>query len=156
MAKPNTTIGLYYVISLGDGATPTETFTATCMASSSKGMELSAQTAEDLIPECNPTDLDIPWSEKNVTGKSASISLEGHVNLDELVTYWAWYNSGKAKNVKLEVYAQNADNTRGDLFGTWAGAFLLTSFSQSAPREGKATHSIGLESSGEVTLTPAE
>lgn len=89
-------------ILIGDGATPTEGFAASCLVNSSKGISLTANLAEDEVPDCdnpgNPAQVF-----RNAQSISLSISGAGKVHRDDVLAYQQWLASGASKNAKVRI-----------------------------------------------------
>lgn len=140
----------FALIKKGDGATPTEVFTALC-GLENVSINSVAQTAERNRRDCATPGL--PGVRKlRTTGKSQTITGSGAVNKDSI----AIFNTalGVVGNYKIELY-KNDGTGAGVLMGTFAAAYMLTSANASVDPNGDSAGEITLESDGLWTWTPA-
>jgi predicted secreted protein len=148
MAKPTTYPASKLYISLGDGATPTETFTAPC-GLVSKGIVFSKETNDTTVPDCD--DPDAPaWTERGVRTLSAEVTGSGILAAEALPTWWAWYANTESANVRIGLNAPPADNG-----GYWAGLMHLTSFSVTSELGDKVQVAATLISDGQMVWVDA-
>lgn len=132
---------------LGDGTTPTEDFAAPC-GLLERSFSLSKALGETNVPDCTDEDA-APWTERDVTSKSASIEGSGVLDASALPIWQAFFDSDDSKNVRVELWRNNAK------VGHWQGKFHIGTFSPSAPEEGRVTVQISLQSDGAVPWTIA-
>ncbi len=137
MAKPVTLRFGQFIIAVGDGQSP-ETFAAPC-GLTSKGFNLSANTNEVNVPDCD--DPDAPaWVERDVVSLQGEITGSGVMDEDYQATWYAWLESAATRNVRISA---------GDY--RYEGAFLLTAFNVTGNLGDKVQVEVTLQSSGEVT-----
>lgn len=147
MATVKTINGSQLLVQIGDGASPSETFTHDCLINTSRGIAFSADTNEFVVPDC--LDPDAPaWKELTKDGLSAQITGAGVVHTSSIESWFDWFTSANTKNIRVKVNVAGADGG-----GYWQGAFHLTAFEVSGDRKAKAEVSVTLVSSGPVTWT---
>lgn len=146
MAAGTSFSGSTALILIGDGATPTEVFAAPC-GLTTKGLNRSAETSDTVMPDCNDPSA-AAWTERETTSLSWEISGAGTL-ADESVDIWdAWFTSGVAKNVRVEIYkGPNAGRK-------YTGQALLTAYNISAERGSKVQVDVTLSGTG--PLVPAD
>lgn len=143
MAPPITVKSGKMLILIGDGATPTEGFTAPC-GLNTKGFTLSANSNEVQVPDCD--DPDAPaWIERAVATMTGQITGAG-VMAKESFTLWRdWALSGQTKNARVQIDEPG--------MGYYAGRFLLSNFALSAELGNKIQVDVTLDSDGAITWT---
>ena len=150
MAKARTTSFSKFVVELGDNANP-QGFVAPC-GFVNKGFELTAQTSDVNVPDCD--DPEAPaWVERGVTSLSAQVTGSGVAALESMATWRAWFMSGQAKTVRV-----NIDLPAADGGGYYEFPALLTTLSQTVQlgeNGNKLQQSVTIQSSGQVAFTPA-
>lgn len=99
MANPTTSTFGQYLIKLGDGATPTEAFTAIC-GLSSKGFDINNDVASVAIPDCADEDA-VAFNEVQVTSQSMSIKGSGLFTRENEKLLLQWASGGTKKNVRV-------------------------------------------------------
>lgn len=150
MATPVKKIkGRSLLVKIGDGSSP-ETFTHDCLINTTRGIQFSSETTRSMVPFCDAPD-DPSWQDIEVDGLSASISGAGTLHTASAETWFNWFKSGLAKNIRVEYSGVLA----ADGGGYWQGAFKLTGWNQSGDRRENVTSDVTLESHGEVTWTDA-
>lgn len=143
MAAPQTFSGSRMLILIGDGATPTEVFTAPC-GLNTKGLNRSAESSDTVVPDCDAPE-DPAWTERETTSLSWEISGAG-VLASESVSVWdTWFTSGAARNVRVEVYS-GANSGR-----KYTGKAILTTYNLNGERGAKVSVEVTLSGSGELT-----
>ena len=146
MAKPTTFPFKDMLILIGDGATPTEAFTAPC-GLVSKNFELSANSNEVQVPDCD--DPDAPaWIERVVATMTGTISGNGVMAKESFDLWRDWALQGVTKNARVQIV--------GTGMGYYGGAFILSSFAISADLGDKVQVDVTLDSDGQIqwTATP--
>lgn len=147
MAQPDIIRGTYFVLAMGDGATPTETFEALC-GITTRTFTQQANTSDTFIRDCADPE-DTPIRRLIVTGKQWSLSGEGSLNraqLQDIQDAWA-----ATKNYRF-YYTEPADD---EVFrGYWEGAAILVNITITGGDEEYATISLDIQSDGEWTWTP--
>jgi hypothetical protein len=115
MAKPTTFPFKDMLILIGDGATPTEVFTAPC-GLTTKNFELSANSNEVQVPDCD--DPDAPaWIERVVATMTGTIAGNGIMAKESFPLWRDWALQGVTKNARVQLI--------GAAMGYYAGAFIL-------------------------------
>ncbi len=150
MAPVKTLNGRQLLVQIGDGATP-ETFAHDCLINTDRGISFSSETNRETLPDCDNPD-DVSWSVMNKSGLSASITGSGRLHTPSVKTWFAWYNSDEAKNVRVLLNGVGLANGGGH----WAGAFKLTAFEVTGPETGRSSVSVTLESDGEIAWVDAQ
>lgn len=145
MAQATTVPGKSLLIKVGDGATP-EVFTHNCSINAERGLQLSAQTNDINVPDCDDPDL-MAWVEREKVSLSGQITGAGTLNAEDQDLFWDWFKSPDTKNVKVVTDIAGASGGR-----VFSGAFHCTNFEISGNRGEKCTCSITLQSSGEITM----
>ena len=141
MAAVDVINGEKILIQIGDGET-VETFAHPCLINTERGIQFSSSTTQEVVPDCGDPTLPA-WVSTEVDGLNATISGSGMLDVASIEEFYAWFESGANKNVKVKV-----DKTGGR---TWTGAYKLTEFGVTGTRKSKATCSITLVSDGAVT-----
>jgi predicted secreted protein len=148
MAKPKTLSASKLLVLLGNGATPTEVFTAPC-GITTRGIAFGKDTTDVTVPDCD--DPDAPsWVERDVRSLSGTITGSGILALEALPTWWEFYNSTTPTNARVKLDAPALDNG-----GHWAGAFICTEFSVTGDLGDKVAVAVTLISSGEIVWVDA-
>lgn len=147
MAKVKTMVGEKLLIQIGDGATPTEGFSHPCLINADRGIQISSDTIDALVPDCDDPSA-VAWKEVFKDGISIQVSGGGLLDTASLETYFNWMNADTAKNVRIKF-----DVTGANGGGYIAGAFKLTSFNVSGSRKNNSTVEIALMSHGVCTWT---
>lgn len=144
MAQAKTASGVrQLLIKVGDGADP-EAFTHPCTINSQRGLQLTADTNDVVVPDCADPDL-MAWVEREKVSLSGAITGEGTLNTPDLDLFWEWFESPDPKNVMVVVDVDAADGGR-----IFTGPFLLTAFELAGEPGNKAQASITLQSSGAI------
>jgi predicted secreted protein len=148
MAQPVTFNGSKLYIQIGDGATPTEVFTAPC-GLTSRGITFTKDTNDTTVPDCDDPDLPA-WTERSVSALSWEATGSGVLAAAALPTWWDAFNSTESVNVRIGIDAPPADNG-----GYWAGAAHLSSFNPSGELGDKVQVAVTFTSDGAVTWVDA-
>ena len=148
MAKPTTVNASKMIIKVGDGATPTEVFTAPC-GMTTKGINFTKDVNEVNVPDC--ADPDAPaWKERAVVAMSAEISENGILDMESLDTWQDLLDDGLSRNFQIWLDVPAAEHG-----GHWDGKFLLTGFNVTGEQGNKVQVAITTQSDGPVVWTPA-
>lgn len=138
------------LVQIGDGATPVEQFSHDCLINAERGIQFSADTTDDTLPDC--ADPSAPgWKETLKDGLSATVTGGGKLHTTSVPDWFEWFTGDIAKNVRIKV-----DATAEKGGGYWSGAFKLTAFEVTGNRKEYATTSSTLVSSGKVVWVDAE
>lgn len=138
------------LIKMGDGATPSETFTLLCGIQDAT-VNVTANTQDRFVRDCAKPG-SIPKRKVKTTGMQMDVTGAGLSNVDTIDEFLAAL--GKHKNYKIEAYADDGTDA-GDLLGTFAGNYVMTAANLNAPRESPASGEITLASDGDWTWTAA-
>jgi predicted secreted protein len=147
MAAVNHTRGVKLLLKVGDGATPTEVFTARCSINAARGLAFAAETNDVAVPDCTDPDL-MAWIEREKVSLSATVTGAGMLDRADAKFFGDWVMDDAAKNCKIVM-----DHATSGQVVTWTGAFHLTAFEVTGDRGGKVECSISLASTGAVTGT---
>lgn len=145
MAKPKTTLLL--TIQLSNEDSP-ETFSKPC-ALRTRGIQFQTDTNEEEVLDCADPNLPV-WKDVYATSKGATISGAGKLAMADLADWWAWYNSGTTKNIRVDI-----GETLANGGGYWAMAAMLTSMEISQEFGGTAELQVEIRASGAVAWTDA-
>jgi hypothetical protein len=141
--------GTALLVQIGNGGSP-ETFSHDCLINTERGIEFNAETNRETIPDCADQEASA-WSVITVDGKSATITGAGMLHTSSVETWFNWYDSGAAKNIRTLL--NGVSNANGG--GYWEGAYKLTKFGITGDRNQKAACSVTIESDGVITWVDA-
>lgn len=139
----------FALIKIGDGG-GTEVFTIACGIQDITVNE-TVNTSDRFVRDCAKPG-EVPYRKVKATSKQVDVSASGLIDKAHVDIYRD--AAGLVKNYKIEYYADDGTDA-GDLVGTWAGAFMLTSINEGIPREASASVELNLASHGAATWTPA-
>lgn len=139
----------FALVKLGDGATPTEVFTAVCGIQDAT-INRTANTTDRFVRDCAKPG-EIPYRKVKVTGRQLDITGAGLTDKANIATLDAAL--GVKKNMQVELYQDDGTDT-GTLMGTFALNAVLTAANLSVPREGVSAGEITIASNGEWEWTP--
>lgn len=146
MAQPDIIRGTYFSLMLGDGATPTEVFTALC-GITTRSFTGQVNTNDVFTRDCAvPTD--VPVRRIIATGKQFDLSGEGTLNRANLEVLWA--ELGVISHWRY-LFTEPTDDEVYQ--GYWEGSFMLTNFQVTAEDENFANISLQMASDGDVAFT---
>lgn len=147
MSQPDIIRGTYFVLAMGDGASPTETFTGLC-GLKTRSFNDVVNTTDVFTRDCDDPE-DIPIRRVISTGRQWDLAGDGDLNRENLDTIIAAH--GLTKNYRF-YYTEPADD---EVFrGYWEGPFKLINRGITAADDNFATLSLQFVSDGEVTWTP--
>lgn len=149
MAPIKTLNGKQLLVQIGDGGSP-ETFAHDCLINTERGIQFTSETNREPVSDCDDPE-EPSWSRLDKTSKAATIPGAGRLHTSSIPSWWAWFNSNDAKNVRVLLNGVSGANGGG----YWSGPFKLTGFEVTGPETGRATVSVTLESDGEVTWVDA-
>jgi predicted secreted protein len=148
MTKPTTVKGTKVRLLQGDGATPTEAFTAFC-GLTARSISFQTNTNDTQVPDCD--DPDAPqWREITKVSRFVSVSGSGILDMNALPEYQAAYDDPDSVNYRIEIAVPMASNG-----GYWEGAFMLTGFTITGNDGEFAQVELSIESDGPVTWVDA-
>lgn len=139
----------FVIVKVGNGATPTEVFTAIC------GIEVA-----NLTQTVNSTDryrrdcakpAAIPTRKLRVNSKQWDVSGSGVINVDEFDTFDAAL--GVSKSYRLE-FGKRDGTDAGEIIGHYAGPAVMTAANINMGAD-EGTSEITLAGEDEITWTPA-
>jgi predicted secreted protein len=137
-----------FLVTIGNGATPTEVFASPC-GFTEKSFSLSAQTQSTDVPDCDNPDA-ATWPETEVRSRSATITGSGVLAKQSAKTWTEKFLLDTAFNAKVIIPGALADGG-----GTWNGPWRLTSFEITGTIGEKNKVSVNMESAGKLTWVPA-
>jgi hypothetical protein len=146
MAQPELLKDGYVSLLLGNGATPTEVFTAICGLTTRTFVE-GVNTADRFIRDCDDPE-DIPIRRLNITGQQWSITGTGLLARESIAAVRA--AKGLTKNWRFAI-AKPAGATGWD--GHFTGPAVLTSITYGATEGEFVTVELAIASDGEWTWT---
>lgn len=131
------------MILVGDGATPTENFTAPC-GFTELTMTMVINTEDTEVPDCDDPD-SMVWLITDVRSQQMRMSGSGVLDRDALALWHNWYyvNAGAEKNVRWFRNIPGADNG-----GYYQGPGVLTAYEENAQRRGRYNISVGIAING--------
>lgn len=149
MAPVKTLPGEKLLIQIGDGATPTEVFAHPCLINADRGVQISSDTTEIVVPDCDDPTLPA-FKEILKDGISLQVSGGGVLHTSDLEAYFNWMIADTPKNVRIKF------DVSGALGGGYiAVAMKLTAFNVTGTRKNNSTVEITLMSHGVATWTDA-
>jgi hypothetical protein len=149
MSLAKTLRGTQLLIKVSDGAS-SPVFSHPCLINTSRGIQLTAEMNEVLVPDCSDPDL-MAWLEREKKSLSATISGAGVLNTPDFPDYFDWFTSADPKACRVELNGVSGANGGGYL----AGSFHLASLETSGDRGDKVQVTMSLPSTGEITWTDA-
>lgn len=138
MSEPQTIE--FALIKIGDGASPTEIFTAICGITTT-GLNRVAQTTDRYVRDCQAPATP-PNRRVKVTGRSWTVSGNGYFNVAQQSIIEA--GVGLKKNYELTIM----DDDGTTPLGTWSGAGVMTAANLGTSENDLGTISLTIESDG--------
>jgi len=137
-------LGRALLVKIGDGEA-SEVFSNLC-GLNSKSLTINNSSIDVTTPDCTSPEGAL-WTETLAGLKNVSVSGDG-------------FFEDSTAEARMNTVAMAADNVANFQvvvpdFGTYAGAFRLTSVEYGGETEGGVTYSLSLESTGVVTFTAA-
>jgi hypothetical protein len=147
MARPDEIRGTYFILAMGDDATPTESFAALC-GITTRSFTDQVNTTDKFTRDCADPE-DIPIRKLITTGRQWSLSGEGSLNRSQLQDLIDAH--GETKNYRF-YYTEPADD---EVFrGYFQGPAKIVNRTITGNDEEFATVSLQIESDGLWTWTP--
>lgn len=147
MAQPDIIRGTYFVLSMGDGGSPTENFTALC-GIKTRDFTAQANTTDNFTRDCADPE-DVPIRRLIVTGKQWSLTGDGDLNRANIDTIIAAI--GVTKNYRF-YWTEPTDD---EVFaGYFEGPAIMVNHKIGGNDDAYATLSIQMESDGEWAFHP--
>jgi hypothetical protein len=135
-----------FVLEIGDGATPTEVFTAPC-AFNSRALNFTKNLNEIVVPDCD--DEEKPgWIVRDPLSISWEVSGEGLLDEGSIDTWDEWFLDTAARSVRVVI-----TKTSGTL--AYGGKAHLQSFNRTATRGEELSYNVAIVGSGALQRTPA-
>ena len=147
MSQPDIIRGTYFILALGDGGSPTESFDPLC-GITTRQLVYQANTTDQFTRDCEDPE-DIPIRRLIATGEQWSLSGSGSLNRSDIPAIEA--AKGVTKNYRFywtepandEVYA-----------GYYEGPAMLVNVTIDGNDDAYAQISMQIESDGQWTFTP--
>jgi hypothetical protein len=150
MAKPITYKGSLVAIYLQDPADTTAPFTFIKPCGLNNHTVTFTKNAQEVnVPDCDDPELP-QWIERDVESLDFSASGEGILAAESIEAWWDYFNSTEPVNARIYVGAIT-DTTNGYY---WEGAVHINSFEVTGQVGTRATVSVSVVSSGEMTFVP--
>lgn len=146
MAQAKTARGTKLLVKIGDGGDP-ESFTHNCTINGARSFQLTSQTNDVNVPDCDDPDL-MAWIEREKVSLGATIQGAGILNTPDVEFFFDYAKDSDPKNVRVVVDVIGADGG-----GYFEGSFHCTDFQINGDRGQKQDCSITLQSTGEITFT---
>jgi predicted secreted protein len=147
MSLPDILRGTYFILAMGDGATPTETFDPLC-GITTRQFQAQSNTTDQFIRDCADPE-DIPIRRLIVTGEQWSLSGNGSLNRAQIADIIA--AKGVSKNYRF-YWTEPADDQV--YAGYFEGQAILTNFTIDGNDDQYGQLSVQIESDGAWTFTP--
>ncbi|ATS92176.1 hypothetical protein HMSP1_38 [Sinorhizobium phage HMSP1-Susan] len=133
---------------LGDGATPTEIFTAPC-GFTELTMTVNIETNTTNVPDC--ADPDLPaWLASDEVSKQMTISGNGILDTDAMQEWRDWLMVGGEKNVRWMTQGTAANGG-----GYFQAPAIMTAYEETGARGQRWSLSTTLTLNGKPTFTAA-
>lgn len=149
MTAVKTLVGEKVLIQIGDGGDPTETFAHDCLINLDRGIQISSDTQDILVPDCDDPTLPA-WKQVFKDGLSIQVSGGGNLHTTSLETWFNWLSTDTAKNVRIKF------DTTGALGGGYISVPMkLTQMNINASRKSNTQVDVTLMSHGDADWTDA-
>lgn len=133
---------------LGDGATPTEVFSAPC-GFTELTMTVNIETNTTNVPDC--ADPDLPaWLASDEVSKQMTISGNGILDTDAMQEWRDWLMTGGEKNVRWMTAGAAADGG-----GYFQAPAIMSAYEETGARGQRWSLSATLTLNGKPTFTAA-
>ena len=148
MAQAKTIKFAEQLLMLGNGATPTEVFTAPC-GFTSLNLTVNIETSSTNVPDCANPDLPA-WLESDEVSKQMTIGGNGVMDRDAIKIWRAWLLAGGTKNVR---WFTSGNAAAGG--GYWQAPGILSTYEETGERGQRWQLNIGITLSGAPIWTNA-
>lgn len=118
MADPTTTNK--FLIHIGDGGDPTETFSWLCGAKA-RSVTFTNNTGEVETLDCSDPTGEVAAIQRFVTSQDTTLTISGQIAVENIPTLRAWADDADAKNIRIVIDETGANNG-----GYWSLPALLT------------------------------
>lgn len=139
----------FAIVKVGDGAGP-EVFTIACGIENVQ-VNRTANTSSRFTRDCAKPG-EVPVRRTKTTGKQLDITADGLTNVPDIDAFEDLL--GVKNNYKIELYADD-DTDTGELLGTFAGNFIMTTANLNLPRNDNSASEVAFENNGPWTWTAA-
>lgn len=147
MSLPDIIRGTYFILAMGNGESPTETFTPLCGITTRQFQEQN-NTSDQFIRDCDDPE-NVPIRRLIVTGKQWSLSGNGSLNRAQIEDILG--ASGVTKNYRF-YWTEPADD---EVYaGYFEGPAILTNITVDGNDDAYAQISLSIESDGLWVFTP--
>jgi hypothetical protein len=137
-------------ILLGNGATPTEVFSAPC-GFEELTMSININSQDEDIPDCDDPDV-AAWVITTITSQQMVLSGNGVLDTDAMQDWQDWWldNGAEERNVRWF-----RDLTGANGGGYFQAPAVLTGYEETHARRARGRMSVTLNLNGKPTFTPA-
>lgn len=132
---------------VGDGATPTENFSALC-GFTSLNLTVNIETNSTNVPDCDDPDLP-SWLMSDEVSKQMVLGGQGVLDTDAVQIEEDWILAGGEKNVRWL-----RDGLAANGGGYWQAPGILTTYEQTGERGQRWNRNVGITLNGRPTFTP--
>lgn len=147
MALVNTTRWSRLVLKVSQGGSP-EVFAALCTINAARGINFTANTSEDAIPDCSDLEK-VMWLIREKISLGAEVTGAGKVHKQDVKVLYDWLKSEDPINCKIILDDPTAANVI-----TFTGLFHLTALNMNGdPGTPTVEGDISLASTGEIVAT---
>jgi hypothetical protein len=148
MANAKTVRGTKILVMIGDGEV-SESFAHNCSINGARSLQLSAQTNDTNVPDCDDPDL-MAWVEREKVSLSGTIQGAGVTNTPDVEFFFDFLKDPDPRNVRVAIDVPGADGG-----GYFAGAWLCSDFTVNGDRGSKSDISITMQSTGVISWVDA-
>lgn len=147
MAQAKTLRFAEQALLLGNGATPTEVFTAPC-GFTSLNLTVNIETNSTNVPDC--ADPDLPaWLASDEVSKQMVLGGDGVLDTDAVQIWREWLLEGGERNVRWLTDGTTNDEANG----YFAAPGILTTYEETGTRGERWSLNIGITLNGAPTFT---
>lgn len=134
--------GRRLIIRVSDGASPA-VLSLFCTFNGSRGIQFSAASTDEMDVDCdNPTA--VAYTVTTVDSLSVEVSGGGRVKAVDVPEFFAWWQSGEAREAEVTIDAPDGVTFEGDL--------LLLNWGVTGEETGSATADMTMKFTGPVTM----
>lgn len=147
MAAPS--LSRKFIIMLGNGGTPTETFAFPCGANA-RSVTLSNNLGEETVLDCDDPLNAMAAIQRWVESQDTQITISGRVARAHVAIWRAWVDTGTEKNIRIQF-----DETAANGGGYYTVPAYLQSLEWGSEGKGTATFTASIMGSGPRVWTAA-